>query len=219
MENSFFLPKGTEGRKKNIMVLHIQGLILIVVLIITLTSSLGIIGRTVLSEVVYRSGILDPGAEQELTDLMQSGNMYALMTYTYEPSPAVKLFQNAMKVWSVLGYILTFASLAGAIYLVILMKKRIAMILDDPAPLENPVRVKKGAFVWLGFLLGAYGGHLFAMKKKKAWIYLGLGILGIWIPIFFFYTSGISFADAFLACFIEKDAYGFIEMEDYPHWL
>ena len=188
MENSFFLPKGTEGRKKNIMVLHIQGLILIVVLIIMLSSSLGIIGRTVLSEVVYRSGILDPGAEQELTELMQSGNMYALMTYTYEPSPAVKLFQNAMKVWSVLGYIVTFASLAGAIY-------------------------------WLGFLLGAYGGHLFAMKKKKAWIYLGLGILGIWIPIFFFYTSGISFADAFLACFIEKDAYGFIEMEDYPHWL
>ena len=168
MENSFFLPKGTEGRKKNIMVLHIQGLILIVVLIITLTSSLGIIGRTVLSEVVYRSGILDSGAEQELTDLMQSGNMYALVTYTYEPSPAVKLFQNAMKVWSVLGYIVALASLAGAIYLVILMKKRIAMILDDPTPFENPVRVKKGAFVWLGFLLGAYGGHLFAMKKKKA---------------------------------------------------
>ena len=39
MENSFFLPKGTEGRKKNIMVLHIQGLILIVVLIMALMSS------------------------------------------------------------------------------------------------------------------------------------------------------------------------------------
>ena len=71
MENSFFLPKGTEGRKKNIMVLHIQGLILIVVLIIMLSSSLGIIGRTVLSEVGYRSGILDPGAEQQAEDLRQ----------------------------------------------------------------------------------------------------------------------------------------------------
>ena len=124
MENSFFLPKGTEGRKKNIMVLHIQGLILIVVLIIMLSSSLGIIGRTVLSEVVYRSGILDPGAEQELTELMQSGNMYALMTYTYEPSPQMKLFNTIMTVWSVIGYIVAFAALGATIFLVILMKKR-----------------------------------------------------------------------------------------------
>ncbi len=219
MSKQIFLPKGTSGRKKNIMILHIQGLILIIVLIVALMSSLGILGRTIINEVVTRSGVLDPGAEQELVNMMESGNMYDLLTYTYEPSPQMKLFNTIMTVWSVIGYIVAFAALGATIFLVILMKKRIGIILEDQTPYENPVRVKKGAFVWLGFLLGAYGGHLFALKKKKAWIYLGIGIVGMWIPIFFFYTSGISFADAFLACFIEKDAEGFIEIEDYPYWL
>ena len=69
------------------------------------------------------------------------------------------------------------------------------------------------------FLLGAYGGHLFALKKKKAWIFLLMGILGMEIIPLFLYTSGISFADAFMACFIEKDENGYIEIEDYPYWI
>lgn len=217
MSNSFFLPKGTEGRKKNIMILHIQGLILIVVLIMALMSSLGILGRTILTEVVFRTGLIDTGID--LMSVMQSGNFLDAATLTPQYSPSAKLFLTGMKIWGVIGYITAFAALGAVIFLVVLMKKRIAMIVEDPYPMENPVRVKKGAFVWLGFLLGAYGGHLFALKKKKAWIYLGLGIVGMWIPVFFLYTSGISFADAFLACFIEKDANGYIEMEDYPYWL
>lgn len=217
MSNSFFLPKGTEGRKKNIMILHIQGLILIVVLIMALMSSLGILGRTILTEIVFRTGLIDTGID--LMSVMQSGNFFDAATLTPQYSPSAKLFLTAMKIWGVVGYITAFAALGAVIFLVIQMKKRIAMIVEDPYQMENPIRVKKGAFVWLGFLLGAYGGHLFALKKKKAWIYLGLGIVGMWIPVFFLYTSGISFADAFLACFIEKDANGYIEMEDYPHWL
>ncbi len=150
---------------------------------------------------------------------MQSGNFLDAATLTPQYSPSAKLFLTGMKIWGVVGYITAFAALGAVIFLVIQMKKRIAMIVEDPYQMENPIRVKKGAFVWLGFLLGAYGGHLFALKKKKAWIYLGLGIVGMWIPVFFLYTSGISFADAFLACFIEKDANGYIEMEDYPYWL
>lgn len=217
MSNSFFLPKGTEGRKKNIMILHIQGLILIVVLIMALMSSLGILGRTILTEIVFRTGLIDTGID--LMSVMQSGNFFDAATLTPQYSPSAKLFLTGMKIWGVVGYITAFAALGAVIFLVIQMKKRIAMIVEDPYQMENPIRVKKGAFVWLGFLLGAYGGHLFALKKKKAWIYLGLGIVGMWIPVFFLYTSGISFADAFLACFIEKDANGYIEMEDYPHWL
>ncbi len=217
MSNSFFLPKGTEGRKKNIMILHIQGLILIVVLIMALMSSLGILGRTILTEIVFRTGLIDTGID--LMSVMQSGNFLDAATLTPQYSPSAKLFLTGMKIWGVVGYITAFAALGAVIFLVIQMKKRIAMIVEDPYQMENPIRVKKGAFVWLGFLLGAYGGHLFALKKKKAWIYLGLGIVGMWIPVFFLYTSGISFADAFLACFIEKDANGYIEMEDYPYWL
>ncbi|MCR4814899.1 MAG: hypothetical protein K5879_08760 [Lachnospiraceae bacterium] len=217
MSNSFFLPKGTEGRKKNIMILHIQGLILIVVLIMALMSSLGILGRTILTEIVFRTGLIDTGID--LMSVMQSGNFFDAATLTPQYSPSAKLFLTGMKIWGVVGYITAFAALGAVIFLVIQMKKRIAMIVEDPYQMENPIRVKKSAFVWLGFLLGAYGGHLFALKKKKAWIYLGLGIVGMWIPVFFLYTSGISFADAFLACFIEKDANGYIEMEDYPYWL
>lgn len=217
MSNSFFLPKGTEGRKKNIMILHIQGLILIVVLIMALMSSLGILGRTILTEIVFRTGLIDTGID--LMSVMQSGNFFDAATLTPQYSPSAKLFLTGMKIWGVVGYITAFAALGAVIFLVIQMKKRIAMIVEDPYQMENPIRVKKAAFVWLGFLLGAYGGHLFALKKKKAWIYLGLGIVGMWIPVFFLYTSGISFADAFLACFIEKDANGYIEMEDYPYWL
>ena len=46
-----------------------------------------------------------------------------------------------------------------------------------------------------------------------------MGILGMEIIPLFLYTSGISFADAFMACFIEKDENGYIEMEDYPYWI
>ena len=131
----------------------------------------------------------------------------------------MKAFETGMKIWAVFGYVTAFVSLGLTIFVLFLMKKRITMIVEDPYPFENPIKVKKGAYVWLGFLLGAYGGHLFALKKKRAWIYLGIGIVGMWIPIFFLYTSGISFADAFLACFYEKDRDGMIEMEFYPHWL
>ena len=216
-KKEIFLPKGTEGRRHHVLILHIQGLILIVVLIVALMSSLGILGRTILSEFVIRTGLLDTG--RELSSIMETGSMYDVVTYTPDFSAGEKIFMTGMKIWGVIGYLVAFASLGATIFLVILMKKRIGMIVEDPYPLEDPVRVKKGAYVWLGFLLGAYGGHLFALKKKKAWIFLGLGILGMWIPLLFLYTSGISFADAFLACFLEKDAEGYIEMDYYPYWI
>ena len=123
------------------------------------------------------------------------------------------------KALGVVSYIAAFASIGGAIYIIMKMKKQIAVIVDPLAPYENPVRVKKAKFVWLGFLLGAYGGHLFALGKKRAWIYLLMGILGMQLFPLFLYTTGISFADAFMACFIDKDDEGYIEMEDYPYWI
>ena len=65
-----------------------------------------------------------------------------------------------------------------------------------PSPLD---------FVLLGFLLGAFGGHLFYVKNtKRALIFLLLGLVGSGIPILIFYTTAISFADAFIACFYKK---------------
>ena len=48
-EKSILPPKGTDGRYKDIMLLHIQGLVLVLVLIIALASSFSILGRTIIS--------------------------------------------------------------------------------------------------------------------------------------------------------------------------
>ena len=191
-ESGFLPPKGVDGRYKDIMLLHIQGLVLVLVLIVALAASFSIIGRSIISMVMdsYGSSV-NPDDIGMVLDVYGLGGM---------AQTGLKIFSAVTGALGVLSYIAAFASLAAA-------------------PYENPVRVKKAAFVWLGFLLGAYGGHLFALKKKKAWVFLLLGILGMQIVPLFIYTSGISFADAFMACFIEKDEEGFIEMEDYPYWI
>ena len=219
MSESALLPKGKTGRKHDTMILHIQGLILMVLLILALSSAMGVLGRTIAMEVINRSGLL-AGSGSNIEDVLTGSSSY-LDLFTASPYGDARgqIIAKVMRIWGILGYIFAIACLAAVIIMVLQMKKRIAMILADPTPFENTVRVKKGAFVWLGFLLGAYGAHLFLLKKKKAWIFLGLGIVGMSVPILFLYTSGISFADAFLACFYEKDAEGCIEMEDYPYWL
>ena len=210
-EKSILPPKGVDGRYKDIMVLHIQGLILVLVLLVALWSSFAILGRSIMSIFMNSLGssvsMDDISSTLELAGMGNLGNIGA------------GIFKFVSGTLGVLSYIAAFASLGGAIFLIYKMKQRISDIVDDPSPYENPVRVKKAKFVWLGFLLGAYGGHLFALKKKKAWIFLLMGILGMEIIPLFIYTSGISFADAFMACFIEKDDEGFIEMEDYPYWI
>ena len=210
-EKSILPPKGTDGRYKDIMILHIQGLILVLVLIIALGASFSILGRAILSMFMDSFGnSVNPEDMMMALDIYGFGGM---------ASNGIKVFQALTGALGVLSYIAAFVSLAAAIFIIFKMKQRISDIIDDSAPYENPIRVKKAHFVWLGFLLGAYGGHLFALKKKKAWIFLLLGILGMEIIPLFLYTSGISFADAFMACFIEKDEDGYIEVEDYPYWL
>lgn len=210
-DKSFFPPKGTEGRPHDTMVLHIQGLILVLVLIIALASSFSILGRSILSMLMGSvGGEFDSDSMNQVFELAGMGSLF---------SAGFSIFSFVSKTLGVVSYIAAFVSLGAAIYIIILMKNRVAMILDDPVPFENPIRVKKAAYVWLGFLLGAYGGHLFLLKKKKAWAYLAMGIVGMEIVPLFLYTSGMSFADAFLACFLEKDDEGYIEIEYYPYWI
>ena len=210
-EKSILPPKGTDGRYKDIMLLHIQGLVLVLVLIIALASSFSILGRTIISMAMDSFG--DSISSDDLSmvfDIYGLGGMAEI---------GLKIFSAVTGALGVLSYVAAFVSLAAAIFIIFRMKQRISDIVDDSAPYENPIRVKKAPFVWLGFLLGAYGGHLFVLKKKKAWIFLLLGVLGMELIPLFLYTSGISFADAFMACFIEKDEEGYIEMEDYPYWI
>ena len=210
-ERSVLPPKGTDGRYRDIMILHIQGLILVLVLIVALWASFGILGRSIFSMLFDSFGSsLDMNDLSSTLELAGMGDMVNL---------GGGIFKFVTGTLNVVSYIAAFGSLIGAIVLIYFMKKKVSEIVDDKCPYENPIRVKKAKFVWLGFLLGAYGGHLFDLKKKKAWIFLLMGILGMEIIPLFLYTSGISFADAFMACFIEKDEEGYIEMEDYPYWI
>ena len=196
-----FPPKDCSSKTKYIRNLHIEGLILMVVLMIMLSSAMVIIGRAFFEIIFFSTGLSD--------ELM----------YSSQGSPLYEAYSSASKIMSLLGYSFAFISMAGSIVLLILMKNTCRRIVEDPAPAENPVTVKKTPYIWLGFLLGCFGGQLFLYNNKKAAYFLCLGIIGLMFPIFILYTTGISFADAFLACFIDKDENGSVTIEDYPYWL
>ena len=210
-KKTFFLPKDATQREKNIRKMHIFGLILVVLLMGTLAFSVSFLIKSAISTAkeVYASDI-DMESINDGLSLMGLGDITGVLS-------------SGGKVLKVVSDILTYAGLViglgGSIAMLLIMKKLAKKIADDDTPMKNPIKVKKAAYVWLGFLLGAYGGHLFAIKKKKAWIFLILGILGFSFFIAFLYTTGISFADAFIACYLWKDHNGYIEIEDYPYWL
>ena len=208
--------KELTDRQKNIRILHIEGLILMVILVIALYASLGLLVRTYIVSYAERMGLLSSG--RELVNVLNNEGMMGALTY--DPTSGLGFIGGLFKFISVFGYIVAIGALAAAIVLLVLMRKRIGLIIDDPTALQNTITVSKAKYVWLAFLLGGYGVHQFVLgKKKKGFIYLGLGLLGFTIPIAFLYTSGISFADAYLAAFIPKDATGMIDLEDYPYWL
>jgi len=210
-ESSFLPPKGTDGRYKDIMILHILGLILVLVLIVALFSSMSIMTRSIMS--VFKDSFSGSLNMDDMISAMELAGMGDIF------STGIKIFSTIMSALGVVSWIAAILSIGGSIFIIYRMKSKISEIVDDPSPYENPIRVKKTKFILLGFLLGAYGGHLFALGKKRGWIYLIFGILGMQIFPLFIYTSGISFADAFMACFIEKDDEGYIKMEDYPYWI
>ena len=218
----FFPPKDCSSKTKSIRNLHIESLVLMVVLMIMLSSSLMLIGRMFFEVIIFNTVLpvdLMYSNQGELTEMIENGNMYAALDYEPEFTPLYYAYSSVMKILTVAGYTMAFVSIAGSIVLLILMKKACRSIVEDPTPAENPVTVKKTPYVWLGFLLGCFGGQLFLYNNKKAIYYLCMGIIGLFFPIFLLYTTGISFADAFLACFISKDENGEIIIEDYPYWI
>lgn len=210
-KKSIFLPKDATAREKNIRKMHIFGLILVILLMGALGSSVSFLIKSIISsaKTVYASDI-DMDSISEGLSLMGLGDITGIIV-------------SGGKVFKVVSDILTYVGLViflgGSIAMLFIMKKLAKTIAEDDTPMKNPIKVKKAKYVWLGFLLGAYGGHLFAIKKKKAWVFLILGILGFSFFFLFLYTTGISFADAFIACYLWKDHNGYIEIEDYPYWL
>lgn len=207
-----FLPKDAEGKLKNIRTLHILGFVLMFALIVLLGSSLGILIKNMLSIIIASRG----GSGVDMDSISE-----ILLLLGFGTGESIPKIFNAIKViskvFSIGGLVI---SLVATIIIFIFMKHRIDDYNDDSMPLENPVRIKKTKYVWLGFLLGAYGIHLFSVNRKRAIIFLILGGVGTLIfPLLIIYTMGISFADALLACYIEKDAEGYIVIEDYTYWI
>ena len=90
-----------------------------------------------------------------------------------------------------------------------------------PGPM---VSVKKIPYILLGFLLGTFGGHFFLIRRegkisKRAILFLILGICGIFCSPLMIYTTGISFADAWVGCRLKKDERGYIQVVDYNRFL
>lgn len=207
-----FLPKDTEGKLKNIQSLHILGLVLMIALIILLGSSVGILIRNVFSLLMAAEGGsgIDVNMFADMIEFLGFGSADLIVRI-------VDGFKVLSKIFSVGGLVI---GLVATIIIVILMKHRIDDYNDDSMPLENPVRIKKTKYVWLGFLLGAYGIHLFAVNRKRAIVFLILGGVGtIMFPPLVIYTLGVSFADALLACYIDKDSEGYIVIENYSYWI
>ncbi|MBR3039366.1 MAG: hypothetical protein IKI20_01735 [Lachnospiraceae bacterium] len=208
-----FLPKDADGRKKEVKKLHIMGLILMALMMVALWGAMGILIRALI-KVFYGDIISDLMGSMRL--MSSDLGFYGAFTYDPTNSPIV-IF---LRFWEIASYVITILALGGAVYMLWRMRKQSKIIVDDITAFDEKITVKKSKYVWLCFLLGGYGAHLFLIgKKKRGYIFLGLGLAGLINPVTFLYTSGISFADAFLACFYPKDCDGMVDLEYYPYWL
>lgn len=210
-KKGLFPSKETEGHLRNIMILHIQGIVLVLVLMILLMASTSILFRSALT-----MGIDALGSFVDMEDL---NTMFDLMGFGGAMESGTSLYQVIMTALNIISYTAAFVSIAAVIIIFINMRKRIAIILEENEKSETLIRVKKAPYVWLGFLLGAFGGHYFVTKNKRAWAFLILGFVGMWIFPAILYTTAISFSDALLACYAWKDHNGYIEIEEYPYWI
>lgn len=206
-----FIPKDASEREKQIFRLHIYGLVLVVCLIGALAASVSYLVKSIMRpslEAFFNSVDVNTIVE---------GLGYSDFGYF------VSAVLTGSKIYRVVTDILTYAGifgfLGGSIAMLFIIKNKARAIAEMDEPMKNPVKVSKAKYVWLGFLLGAYGGHMFAIKDEKAWIYLILGVVGTGFMPAIVYTTGISFTDAFLACYSWKDHNGQIEVEKYPYWI
>lgn len=198
-----------EGQKC-ILKLHIEGIILMAVLMVCLTGCLSIITFTVLE--IFGIDVFELFAP-----------LSEIIGIPVEITGVTSIAGKIIKAKRVLDYVIAIGGLAGAVILLINMKNCAKAYTKLDTPATNTIKTKKIAYALWGFLLGAYGAHYFYIgKKKRGFINLIVGVLGTFVGSFFvllLYTMGISFADAYLACFLKKDEEGYISIEDYPYWI
>lgn len=185
-------------RRERLTNLHGLGMILAGVLMKLLAYAIRIIGRSLLDIVFYTWEDIASPIEQYM-----------------QVFPGFKVLCNIISatMYVKFGYLLLWTVL-----ILWLIRREIKQYVNCTAAADSVqyIRVRKTPYVWLGFLLGSFGAHLFLLRDKtKAWLYLFLGFVGISVKYCTWYTMGISFTDALLACYLPKDSEGYIEIIDY----
>lgn len=202
-------------RKENIKKLHIWGIVLTVLCIPMLSGTLSLL----LNSMLEMSGF-DKVLEESLLSLL---TVYCeLLNEPELLDKMTKLITNFSDIRYTATMLMALIPTLAAVAVLIVMKTICTKITDDPSPMENAFEVKKLNYVLFGFLLGAFGGHYFYTKDKRAKKFLIMGIAGTLIPValpLLLYTTAISLSDAFLACFYESNKDGKILLESYESWI
>lgn len=149
-------------------------------------------------------------------------NLSALLEepLSYQPRWFVRMWNMLSEYLVLASYIKMGVLLLVTLVLLWLLNNESKRLQKIPLPQEAGCRVKKTLYIWLGFLLGGYGAHLFLLPdKRRAWIFLIMGICSIWLRPLMWYTIGVSLADAWLACRLQADAEGCIYIEKYNRIL
>ena len=112
-ERSILPPKGVDGRYRDIMILHIQGLVMVLILLIALWGSFSILGRSIIALFLSSvSGSVNPEDISSTLELAGMGD-FAFVG---------GLFKFLSGTLGVLSYIVTFGALAASIILIYKMK-------------------------------------------------------------------------------------------------
>ena len=207
----FAAPETASSNERTVCNLHILGICLSIALSGLLSASLSIMWhsiRTIILESFSMSDVENAmSGNRQLFDIIKSVCDFYWMIWDQIKIPYY------IWIYGRFGW-----TLFTTVILLVIMKKVTTYYVKDGTDPLPTVEVKKKKYVLLGLLLGSFGAHFFAMKKRKrGFLFLILGILGLKFNILMWYTLGISFADAFLACTIKADLTGRAEVPDYPN--
>lgn len=187
------------------MIIHIQSIVLMLVMLVLLVSSIATLEFSIMQIIG-----LDPvGSFTETFGAIdQLSGIVTIVTTIFE------IFNTVRTIVLILSLVLT-------VVLLYLMKKQIDLYKESKDRSGKTVKVKKLPYVLWGFLLGMYGAHYFYQgDRSRGRIMLIIGLVGTFImPILSVYTMGMSFGDAYLACFLDRDSQGYVGIEEYPYWI
>ena len=137
-KKNLFPSKDTEKKYRNIMILHIQGIVLVIVLMLLLAASFSIMFRS-----IFTMGIDVVGGMIDIDDIMF---LFEEMGFKAMAEGGIGLYKILSVGLNIISYGGAIITIVATIVIFIQMKKRIAMILDENEEKLNIVKVKKAPY-------------------------------------------------------------------------